>query len=588
MGNRIWIWNSMAKRRRSASDVFEENGLHILESYLISKGIEVRIFDWATVSGYNRLSPRFLLKLNVTLFKLYGRYSLISFFKSILRLMSGAVQNRLSNVQERRLHRYLTALARDVAREELPLFGIKVWYGEAFTMAKYLTDEIHKYSPKTVVVAGGYHPTIYEEDILKYTNFDLAVSGNGEEALNSLLLFANKGDGEPAGKGELLKTIIDSQKENPIPGLIYRHNGGVILNTRDNESVLDCMVPTYPDDNEKIKVHILLESYGCPWNSCSFCVHNKFAPAYKSRQISGLISELKLMIGQGIGLFRFAGSDTPPPYGRTIGEAILDARLKIEYTMGCRAVKNCKQERIYQETVTSFVVMLESGLKGIFMGGETGNNLINQQVMNKGITSEDIEYTIKAVREAEKKTGKRATVSLAMIYPTPLSGNVTLKEIRKDNLELIKLTQPDAVMVSPPGPFKGTDWFDQAEKFGFVLKPDYIPRMMEYEYVLYKPLGMWPELPFTLKGLDFKQMLTESQSFKNEIENSLEIPTDLSDEHFLMIQCLGPLSRERILNFKKMTLLSIVTSDYSYINEITQNINNYSNQLAGSNQGCLQ
>ena len=60
----IWIWNSMARRRRSASDTFEENGIQIIKNFLSSVGHEVQVIDWATTEGYNTLSPHFLKKIN--------------------------------------------------------------------------------------------------------------------------------------------------------------------------------------------------------------------------------------------------------------------------------------------------------------------------------------------------------------------------------------------------------------------------------------------------------------------------------------------------------------------------------------------
>jgi hypothetical protein len=289
------------------------------------------------------------------------------------------------------------------------------------------------------------------------------------------------------------------------------------------------------------------------------------------------------MIRQGIGLFRFAGSDTPPHFGQQIAMAILDANIKIEFTMGCRAVKNCKDPKVFRKTMEAFTLMMRAGLKGIFMGAETGNDTINHEIMNKGINSDDLIYTIRAFREAEKMAGRRATVSLVFIYPAPTVAKISQEDIFTDNIELLKKSMPDAVMVTPPGPFKNTNWYCDTEKFGFDVAPDIIPRMMEYEYVLYKPVDTWNEIPFSLKGIHFRTMLTETQKLRRYIEQELHIPTDLSDEHFLMISSAGMLSAEGIDEFKLNTLLSILSSDYRYLDKISEKVNKYSRQLASSN-----
>ena len=54
----------MACRRRSASDTFEENGIHILQKSLKKHGHHVKIIDWANQTGYASLSPIILRKIN--------------------------------------------------------------------------------------------------------------------------------------------------------------------------------------------------------------------------------------------------------------------------------------------------------------------------------------------------------------------------------------------------------------------------------------------------------------------------------------------------------------------------------------------
>jgi len=154
--------------------------------------------------------------------------------------------------------------------------------------------------------------------------------------------------------------------------------------------------------------------------------------------------------------------------------------------MGCRAIKNAKNPKIYKKIVDSFVTMLNSGLRSIFMGGECANNTINREVMYKGINSTDIIHTIKAARDAEVITGKKLDIALAFIFPTPLVKGITLDKVRNDNVNLVKKCKPDSVMVTPPGPFKKTNWYSN-KKFGFKLDKDIIKKVIDYEYVLYEP-----------------------------------------------------------------------------------------------------
>ena len=64
------------------------------------------------------------------------------------------------------------------------------------------------------------------------------------------------------------------------------------------------------------------------------------------------------------------------------------------------------------------------------------------------------------------------------------------------------------------------------------------------------------------------------------MEKELRIPTDLSDEHFLMIRAAGLFTEEGIASFKKNSMISIVTSDYTYLNRIEHKVNTYSKAMA--------
>ena len=66
---KIILWNSIAKRRRSISDTFYDNGLGTLKTYLEDKGHKVELVDWARDDFFQSLSP---LYLTLILKKLYS------------------------------------------------------------------------------------------------------------------------------------------------------------------------------------------------------------------------------------------------------------------------------------------------------------------------------------------------------------------------------------------------------------------------------------------------------------------------------------------------------------------------------------
>jgi len=582
----LWLFNSIAKRRRGAGDTFLENGLAALRGHLEGEGHRVRVIDWATEHDYKRITPSFLARLNRAMasrlmgWKAASRTGLA--FK-LLFMVSLLTQKLEDWILARRMDRRLRGLAREAAREKVKLFGVKVWYGEAFEWAERLCGHLHRESPETVVIAGGHQPTLYEEEFLKRTSFDLAVVSQGELPMAKLLDLAKEMEEASAFTREaFVSRAVELAEKGELKNLMYRKDGEVRKTERYPRMNGGAHLPSYDMDAEKVRIHVVIESLGCTWGKCNFCVHRHFYDGYEPRRIGSILREIEHLRAQGVGIFRFAGSDTPPDLGRAIGEAILEKGLVIEFGMGSRALKGIAQPEIYRKAVESYEVLIRAGLRAVFMGGETGEAWVNEEVMNKGLHPDEIALTSKALREAEARAGQHVDLGLALIYPVPTLGKVTQEKVFEADLELVKRVAPDSVMVTPPGPFRNTEWNRDAKKYGFDLGEDFIGRMIRYEYVLYKPPFLWEEIPIRFEGRSFTEALNECGRLRGAIENDLGIPTDLSDEHFLMLRAAGYEGAEGACRFKCETMLDIVSVDYGRIRAIARRANARSRALAAA------
>ena len=579
---KILLWNSLATRRRSASDTFLDNGLGRLKAHLESEEHEVIFEDWATDSFYSNLAVPLVARPLRALYKLLlsrREKDLLSALTKLLGAGTVGLQEIQSFVQKRRMRAWLMRLARRVAQEGIRIVGIKLWYGEAFVFAKTLGELLGEIAPEALIVVGGYHATLYEEDVLRFGPFDIAVRGEGEYATSEILSIVDRMAGRP--KKEILEEIAAKRIENTL----WRNGAGVVMAPKRTVLIEQKATPSYGVAPGKVRIHVIVESVGCAWGKCNFCVHPHLCNRYAPRDVGELVREMKAMVNQGIGMFRFAGSDTPPVFGARIGQAILDAGLKVIYGMGSRAVPNCSEPRIYQRTVEHYETMLRSGLRSVFMGGETGHNRVNKEVMNKGITYEDLVATSLAIREAERRASQKLDLVLALIYPVPLVEGITQDDVFQKNLELIAELKPDSVIATPPGPFKHSRWYTEKERFGFEIDESIIPSFMEYEYVLYKPPNMWPKLDIGLQGKSLVQLLDECLHFRNTVEK-MNIPTDLSDEHFLMLRSAGFNGLNGAQRFKEETLLDIVSCDYRQLMGISEKINAATRRLAETSSGA--
>lgn len=579
--SKIILWNSIAQRRRSISDTFYDNGLATLKGYLESKGHSVEVIDWARDDFYSSLTPPSLAKWLRNLYA-YLLSTQNKLARNFLGFIAMQLQESLSAIQERRIKKEIKKLARYLKDSKARIFGAKIWYGQAFSNAKYLVSQIKKISPEVITIAGGYHVTLYEEHLLENSGFDLGVVCEGEFALEKILNLLDE-QKENYDKSKILKDIAAKAQSGDIENLIYRENGKACKTKRRQITVQSAKdIPRYTINENKTRIHVMVESLGCDWGKCHFCVHPQFYSHYSLRNADEIADEIEAMLKIGIGVFRFAGSDTPPGFGEKIARKIKERNLKVAFGMGSRPIIGAKNR--YEGLVSSYTALIESGLRAVFMGGETGNDLINQEVMNKGVFFEDIVYTVKALREAEIKAGAKVFLSLALIFPAPLLGKATLEQVREDNLRLLKETMPDSVMITPPGPFLHTKWYEERDKFGFKVDEGIIKQAMEYEYVLYKPPHLWPKLGVSLEGKPFKKLLEECNEFRSLVEKTLEIPTDLSDEHFLMFYSAGIRSKEEVLKAKRETMLDIVSCDYRVTRDISARVNEFSQKISIENQ----
>lgn len=578
---KIVLWNSVAKRRRSLSDTFYDNGLATLKGYLEDKNHTVEVIDWARDDFFTMLTVPFLARGIRNIYSAMA-HSPNKFTRRWLGIISICLQELHAVIQEIRIKKQLTQLARKLKNDPARLFGVKLWYGEAFKNAKNLIRAVKKAAPEIITIAGGYHTTLYEEYLLENSGFDLGVVCEGEFTLEKILALIDQNK-ENWNKRKVLGAIIDAAEKGEIENLLYRKNGKVYKTKRRHITGHSLKsIPAYTLNENKVRIHVMVESLGCDWGKCHFCVHPYFYGSYSLRSPEEVVKEMEAMLKIGIGVFRFAGSDTPPYFGAKIAHKIKEKNLKVIFGIGSRAIHQARKH--YESLVASYTSLIENGLRAVFMGGETGNDIINQEVMNKGVFFDDIVTTVKALREAEKKAGAKVFLSLAFIYPAPLLGKVTLKRVKEDNLRLLKETLPDSVMITPPGPFLHTQWYDEKEKFGFKVDRQIIRQAMEYEYVLYKPPHLWPNLGISLEGKPFKKLLDECNEFRNIVEKELNLPTDLSDEHFLMFYSAGIREKEDILKAKEETMLDIVSCDYSLTQAIAGKVNEFSFSLSRENK----
>ncbi len=93
------------------------------------------------------LSPFLLKRLNRLVFELLMKPGKKGFERKMLGVFSILLQRLLDGFQWLRMRSKLNRLAFETKKNNIKIFGIKVWYGEAFYWSKYLTSRLKKINP---------------------------------------------------------------------------------------------------------------------------------------------------------------------------------------------------------------------------------------------------------------------------------------------------------------------------------------------------------------------------------------------------------------------------------------------------------
>ncbi len=429
--------NSFAPRHRIASDAALENGLAVIRTYLEDRGFSIYVADEQRVSLVDRGVPKWCLWLLRKLVKLQLRQMSCRFKALALlpMLVAWPVHSLTLSFRRKHMDTIIDNIAALVKADRVPIVGIKVWGGAPYSWSIRLSNRIREVNPETTVIAGGPHVKVYGEYVLAKGEFDLAIMGPGEEMLEYLLNLRKT----VASKADFLASVRREFGPNPLIRTgHYSEQGDYMFNS--------FTVPKYRpvDMTDKVWFHTLVDGLGCTWNKCSFCSHTRQSIHYTPRPVAEIKDEITAMTSRGIAFFRFSSSETPLDHGRAIAGMILDNNLKINYSMFARPVKVA--EHVYE----GYRLMIRSGLRAVFLGGETGHDTINDKIMNKGVVRKDVIDTIQCIKLAAVAEGASCQVVLSMIYPCPVVEGVTLEEVFAENVNMIKEANPDAVIVNPP------------------------------------------------------------------------------------------------------------------------------------------
>ena len=364
----ILLVNVRTPRYRSLSDNIIENGLYVLKEHLRKKGLEALVEDKGNVEYYESFSPRFLTKpINYLSTKILDNAADGRDPSMIYTVLAIGLQKVLDSVQNRRMEKYLSSLAHKIAEKDIPIVGKKVWYGHSFKWANKFTDILRKKAPEVIVVDGGPHPSVYQDYYVREANADIVVLSEGENALSDVVSTVK----QLRRKGFTKKQILMAIKTANISNVAYKEADKIIKNSIKNSLPNKKTVQRHDESlTDRLKVAVIHDALGCPYNSCNFCNYVNIYPRYMAMSPSVVVDEIKYFVKKGVGLFRFTSGSSSLDDCVAIAQEILRNRLKIHYSFFNRCEPNAKAH--FKEIVEKYVILINSGLM-FFIGSVTPN-----------------------------------------------------------------------------------------------------------------------------------------------------------------------------------------------------------------------
>jgi anaerobic magnesium-protoporphyrin IX monomethyl ester cyclase len=340
------------------------------------------------------------------------------------------------------------------------LIGISNMYSFAYPIVNEIVDAI-KLIISVPIVAGGAHPSIETERILKTSKIDFIVIGEGEYSFLNLV------------KSLQQKNPLDSIKN--IDGLGYKIHEKIIINPKTQfiKNLDELPFPKldllpmnkYFEAKEahgsviKERWVPIISSRGCPYN-CAFCGtvaiwHRLWRPRSAKNVVDEIESDIKTW---GIEEVHFNDENMTVDGNRLreICRDIIKRKLKIAW----QVPNGVRTERLDKETL---MLMKKSGCYHITVAPENASKKV-LKLMNKKI---DLEHIIRVVKWC-KELGIKTAAYFILGFPgeTRADINITLRYS-----QLLARCGLDEVVYSLFTPLPGSKI---AEKFTDVKYFDYL------------------------------------------------------------------------------------------------------------------
>jgi len=330
------------------------------------------------------------------------------------------------------------AIKKKIEEYQPDLIGISVT-SQQFSLSENITGYIHE-EFGIPVIWGGVHCTVRPEECIRVNGVSAVCIGEGEEPLLDLVRAMERSNSDVFADMSIANLWFkkdDTITKNPVRCLLENLDE---LPFCDREII---------DFQKLLNYHKYLEvrcSRGCPFQ-CKFCVNASYQNLYRNkgryyrvRSHENILDEIEQIVGRY----------------KNIKSVIFDDELicvNKKWTLGLLEKYKKRFNYPFNITVRADLVtedfmraLKDAGCNLVMMGVENGDEYIRNEILNKGVSDEQI---IRAAEIIRKIGIKLWTFNMVGV---PYETSETIKK----TIQLNKKIKPDVVFVSVFYPFPGT------------------------------------------------------------------------------------------------------------------------------------
>lgn len=340
-----------------------------------------------------------------------------------------------------------------------------------------IASAVKKELPDVPLIAGGAHSSAAPDIVLRDSNIDYVVQGEGEFTML-----------------DIVKSLESNSDISNVKGIYYRDNDGNVASSGQRGVITDLdslPMPAYdllpmdeyfksgeaglaPRSVTSKKWMSVITSRGCPFK-CNFCSVNLVSGRkWRARSYTSVLDELEYLT-ETYGVKHVFFEDDNLTFDPSRAEAIFTGIIERGIDITWETPNGIRADRL---TSTLVDAMKQSGCSGLTIAVESGDQKFLKETINKNLDLVDLENAVDLIRK------KGIDLSAFFIIGIPGENDETVKNSINFSRKLARKGVRPYFNIAVP--LIGTEMYNFAKSKGYLVKEE--PEPIDYLTAMQNPL----------------------------------------------------------------------------------------------------